>query len=85
MHLVLYHVTKLQHIDYTNCCRLVKAVASASVIQISLTIAWKACLVCPLVQVVKCCTVKDWCREFLAKLTARPTKDCLKYLTKVHT
>ena len=47
MHLVFNHVAELKHVDYTNGCRLVEALACAAVVKVCLTIAWHSRLVGP--------------------------------------
>ena len=73
MHLVLHHVAEFQHVDHADGGRLIKAVAGASVVKISLAITRNSGLVGPFVEVVERRAVKDRGGEFLAELTSGPS------------
>ena len=85
MHLVVNHVTELDHIDNTHSCRLVEPVTCTTVTEISLTISWKACLICVLTDVAEACTVEDRSAELHTELLTSPSENSLVDLTEVHT
>ena len=85
MHLVINHMTELDHIDDSDCRRLVEPVTCTSIPQICLTISWKTCLVCIFADVIKGGTVEDRRAEFESELCSGPTENCLVNLTEVHT
>ena len=84
MHLVLHHVAEFQHVDHADSGRLIKAVAGASVVKISLAITRNSGLVGPFVEVVERRAVKDRGGEFLAELTSGPSEYSLENLSEVH-
>ena len=85
MHLILYHVAELQHVNHAHSGRLVETLAGAAVVKIGLAITGDTSLVSPFVQVVHCGTVENRCRELLAQFTAGPSEHGLENLTEVHT
>ena len=85
MHLVLYHVTKLQEVGNTYRCRLVKLLTCLTIIQMGRAEAGKSCLICPLGKVLQFSTIEDWRSELHTKTLTGSTEDSLENLTEVHT
>ena len=85
MHLILNHVTQLQEVSDTYCSRLVEALTSLTVIEMSRAETRQTCLVSPLCEVIELCTVKNRGSELHTKALTCSTEDSLKDLTKVHT
>ena len=85
MHLILYHVTKLEEVGNTYRCRLVELLTSLTIIQVSRTESWQSSFISPLSEVVKLSTIKDRSSEFNAQTLAGSTEDSLENLTEVHT
>ena len=52
MHLVVDHVTELEEVSDTDRRRLVKALTRPPIVEVGLTIARQASLICPSVHIV---------------------------------
>ncbi len=85
MHLILNHMSQFQEVCDTYCSRLVEHFTRLTVIKVCRTEVWQSCLVCPISQVLKFCTIEDRCSKLDTQTLTCCTKDCLEYLPKVHT
>ena len=85
MHLVLNHVTKLEEVGDTHCSRLVETLSCFTIIEICRTKVRKSCLICPLCEVLKFCTIKDRCCKLHTELASSSSEDGLENLAEVHT
>ena len=77
-------MAELDHVDDAYGSGLVEPVAGAAVAQIGLAVSGDARLVSIVADLLEAGTVEDRGAELEAELVARPSEDCLIYLTEVH-
>ena len=53
MHLIFNHMAEFQHVNHTDCCGLVEALAGTTIVKISLTITGKPGFIGPIVKVIE--------------------------------
>src|SRR5689334_17030777 len=85
MHLVVDHVTELQHVDNSNCCGLVEFFTSTTVVEICASELRQAGLGYPLVDLLISSTVENWRCEFHTELQSCPSENGFIDLAQVHT
>ena len=85
MHLVLYHVTELEHVCHADSGRLVEAETCLAVVEVCAAEAWECSLVCPLAEILEVSTVEDRSGELDAELLSCSTEHSLEDLSDVHT
>ena len=85
MHLVVNHVSELDHIDHAHGSRLVEVVSRAAVAESGFTELRNTCLLGVVANLIDACTVEDRSAELHAELFSGPTENGLVNLAEVHT
>ena len=84
MHLVIDHVSQLDHVDHTDSRRLVEPLTCSAVPEMRLAVSWEAGLVGVVADLLDGGTIEDRRAELQAKPCSGPSENSLVDLSEVH-
>ena len=85
MHLIVDHVTELDHVDHPYGSLLVEALSGTSVIEVSMSESRYPCLIGIFGNLLEGSSVEDRGSKLLAEFLSCPSEYGFVYLTDIHT